>query len=71
MLYLADNMFGVIDNNINKMLSYQYTITGNWHDPKIEKVRALQEDKQVNTSGTEPALDKQAKVSDPALRAHP
>ena len=70
-LYLADNMFGLIDNNINKMLSYQYTITGNWHDPKIEKVKALQEDKQVNTSGTVPALDKQAKAPGSALPAHP
>ena len=46
-LYLADNMFGLIDNNINKMLSYQYTITGNWNDPKIEKVKEAAEDKQV------------------------
>ena len=38
-LYLADNVFGLIDNNINKMLSYQYTITGDWNDPKIEKVK--------------------------------
>ena len=48
-LYLADNMFGLIDNNINKMLSYQYTITGNWHNPKIEKVKDPAEDKQVST----------------------
>ena len=46
-LYLADNMFGLIDNNINKMLSYQYTITGNWHNPKIEKVKDPAEDKQA------------------------
>ncbi|MDE0284050.1 MAG: YhdP family protein [Gammaproteobacteria bacterium] len=51
-LYLADNMFGLIDNNINKMLSYQYTITGNWHDPKIEKVKDPAEDKQVKAPGT-------------------
>ena len=47
-LYLADNMFGLIDNNLNKMLSYQYTITGNWHNPKIEKVKDPSQDKQVN-----------------------
>ena len=47
-LYLADNMFGLIDNNLNKMLSYQYTITGNWHNPKIEKVKDPAEDKQVS-----------------------
>ena len=46
-LYLADNVFGLIDNNINKMLSYQYTITGDWNDPKIEKVKEPAEDKQV------------------------
>ena len=47
-LYLADNMFGLIDNNLNKMLSYQYTITGNWHNPKIEKVKDPADDKQVS-----------------------
>ena len=52
-LYLADNMFGLIDNNINKMLSYQYTITGDWHDPKIEKVKDPAEDKQA-TAGPAP-----------------
>ena len=46
-LYLADNVFGLIDNNLNKMLSYQYTITGNWNNPKIEKVKDPAEDKQV------------------------
>ncbi len=55
-LYLADNMFGLIDNNINKMLSYQYTITGNWHDPKIERVKDPAEDKQVKARpGPQPA----------------
>ena len=51
-LYLADNMFGLIDNNLNKMLSYQYTITGNWHNPKIEKVKDPAEDKQVTAPRT-------------------
>ena len=55
-LYLADNMFGLIDNNINKMLRYQYTITGNWHDPKIERVKDPAEDKQVKARpGPQPA----------------
>ena len=70
-LYLADNMFGLIDNNINKMLSYQYTITGNWHNPRIENLKEPSEDKQVNAPGKEPAGDKQAKVADTAQPAAP
>ena len=38
-LYLAGNMFEDINDNINKMLSHQYTITGDWHDPQIEKLK--------------------------------
>ena len=47
-LYLAGNMFESINDNIDKMLRYQYTITGNWHNPKIEKVKDPAEDKQVS-----------------------
>ena len=47
-LYLAGNVFESINDNIDKMLSYQYTITGNWHNPKIEKVKDTPQDKQVN-----------------------
>ena len=46
-LYLAGNMFESINDNIDKMLRYQYTITGNWHNPKIEKLKDPPDDKQV------------------------
>ena len=54
-LYLAGNMFEGINDNIDNMLSHQYTITGNWHNPKIEKIEKLKEsprDKQVKAPGT-------------------
>ena len=51
-LYLAGNMFESINDNIDKMLRYQYTITGNWHNPKIEKVKDPAEDKQVSAPRT-------------------
>ena len=51
-LYLAGNMFESINDNIDKMLRYQYTITGNWHNPKIEKVKDSAEDKQVSAPRT-------------------
>ena len=38
-LYLAGNMFDGINDNIDKMLRFQYTITGDWYDPKIEKLK--------------------------------
>ena len=46
-LYLAGNMFESINDNIDKILRYQYTITGNWHNPKIEKLKDPPDDKQV------------------------
>lgn len=51
-LYLAGNMFESINDNIDKMLRFQYTITGNWHNPKIEKVKDPAEDKQVKAPRT-------------------
>ena len=50
-LYLAGNMFENINDNINRMLSHQYTITGNWHDPQIKKLKAaLPEEQRGQTS---------------------
>ena len=43
MLYLAGNIFSPLDHlneSINNMLSYQYTITGTWQQPVIEKIKA-------------------------------
>ena len=51
-LYLAGNMFESINDNIDKMLRYQYTITGNWHNPKIEKLKDPPDDKQVKAPPT-------------------
>ena len=46
-LYLAGNMFESINDNINKMLIHQYTIKGNWYNPKIEKIGNLPAAKQA------------------------
>ena len=39
MLYLAGNVFTSINNSINNILSYQYTINGSWQDPQVEKIK--------------------------------
>jgi uncharacterized protein (TIGR02099 family) len=36
-IYLAGELFNSLHNNIDKILSAQYTITGSWNDPVIEK----------------------------------
>ena len=56
-LYLAGNMFDSINDNIDKMLRYQYTIKGDWYNPKIEKLKEPAEDKQVEAKpGPQPAF---------------
>ena len=61
-LYLAGNVFDGINDNIDKMLRFQYTIKGNWYDPKIEKLKEPAGDKQVKAPDKEPAGDQQAKA---------
>ena len=51
-LYLAGNMFDSINDNIDRMLRYQYTIKGDWYDPKIEKLKEPADDKQVTAPHT-------------------
>ena len=51
-LYLAGNMFDSINDNIDKMLRYQYTIKGSWNNPKIEKLKDTPADKQVKGPDT-------------------
>ena len=41
-LYLAGEMFGTL-HGIDNMLSYQYTITGSWNNPVIEKYKVAEE----------------------------
>ena len=36
-IYFAGELFDSIPSNIDKILQYQYTITGSWNDPKVEK----------------------------------
>ena len=47
-LYLAGNMFEAINDNIDKLLSHQYTITGSWYDPKIEKIKTPPADERAS-----------------------
>ncbi len=39
-LHFTSEMFGAGNGNINRLLRYQYTITGDWNDPVIEKFKA-------------------------------
>lgn len=38
-IYFASELFKSIPSNIDKMLQYQYTITGSWKDPVVEKYK--------------------------------
>jgi uncharacterized protein (TIGR02099 family) len=46
--YLAGQMFDSVHNSIDKLLSYQYTITGSWTDPVIEKIKKTNKDAQLS-----------------------
>ncbi len=38
-LYLAGNMFEPLQDSINKIMKFKYSISGSWNDPVIEKHR--------------------------------
>jgi len=42
-LYLAGNMFEPLQDSINKLMKYEYSITGSWDSPVIEKYRMIQD----------------------------
>jgi uncharacterized protein (TIGR02099 family) len=42
-LYLAGNMFEPLQDSINKLMKYEYSITGSWDSPVIEKYRIIQD----------------------------
>jgi uncharacterized protein (TIGR02099 family) len=46
--YLAGQMFDSVHNSIDKLLSYQYTITGSWTEPVIEKIKNTNNDAQLS-----------------------
>ena len=46
--YLAGQMFDSVSNSIDKLLSYQYTITGSWTEPVIEKVKKTGKEEQLS-----------------------
>jgi uncharacterized protein (TIGR02099 family) len=58
-IFLAGEMFESIPKQIDKILRYQYSITGSWDDPVIEKIKKGAEEKngtylrseQTNNSG--------------------
>lgn len=52
-LYLANNVFDGIKDNIDSILSHQYTITGNWYNPKIEKLKEPVDGGDAETRGTQ------------------
>lgn len=44
-LYFASEMFESTNSNFGKLLRYQYTITGNWHEPVVEKLKTNSKNK--------------------------
>ncbi len=46
--YLAGQMFDSVHDSIDKLLQFQYTITGSWHQPVIEKIKAQKNDQQLS-----------------------
>ena len=46
-LYLAGNVFESINENIDKLLSFQYTIKGDWYDPRVERAKDPAPDQQT------------------------
>ncbi|MFT5351867.1 MAG: hypothetical protein ACI9MF_002692, partial [Gammaproteobacteria bacterium] len=46
--YLAGQMFDSVHDSIDQLLRYQYTITGSWYQPVIEKIKNKQNDEQLS-----------------------
>lgn len=44
-IFLAGEMFDSIPEQIDKLLRYQYSITGSWDDPVVEKIKRGTEEK--------------------------
>lgn len=51
-IYLMGHMFNSLHTNFDNLLKYQYTITGTWNNPVIEKVK----DDEVLAGGCSPDL---------------
>jgi len=49
-LYLTGKMFDPIQTNINKLLMVEYSITGSWDDPIVEKYRLEPEEPVIKSS---------------------
>jgi uncharacterized protein (TIGR02099 family) len=45
--YLAGQMFDSVHDSIDKLLRYQYTITGSWDQPVVEKIKKQGKNKQA------------------------
>ena len=45
--YLAGQMFDSVHDSIDKLLRYQYTITGSWNNPVVEKIKNKKKDQQL------------------------
>ena len=43
--YLAGEMFHSLRENIDSLLRYQYTITGSWNNPVIQKIKPVEDTK--------------------------
>ncbi len=49
--YLAGQLFNSVHDSVDKLLRYQYTITGSWHEPVIEKIKKHKTRNRAEASG--------------------
>ncbi|OGT33245.1 MAG: TIGR02099 family protein [Gammaproteobacteria bacterium RBG_16_51_14] len=49
-IYLAGEIFDVIPEQIDRLLRYQYSITGSWDEPVVEKLKTVPDEKNEGTS---------------------
>ena len=50
-IFLAGELFDSIPNQIDKLLRYQYTVTGSWDEPVVEKYKKFTPEKEVPQKG--------------------
>ncbi|NKB38651.1 MAG: TIGR02099 family protein [Gammaproteobacteria bacterium] len=50
--YLAGQMFDSVHDGIDKLLQFQYTITGSWNQPVIEKIKTQKNDQQLSEAAS-------------------
>ena len=50
--YLAGKMFDSVHDSFDKLLQFQYTITGSWEQPVIEKIKKAKNEQQLSEASS-------------------